>query len=137
MGWAEERVTDYQCGHRATWLEHRALEHANPVHFVLALAAGAGFAAGLWTHNWLVIGASLLVALFGDVYSWTRKPAITALAANVPDNVALSRRRSSRYVDASSNYRAGSLVRALSWYGSHGRARRAALGGDQRGRETS
>ena len=42
MGWAEDRVEDYAEGHRATWLERRALEHANPVLLALALAAMPG-----------------------------------------------------------------------------------------------
>ncbi len=137
MGWAEDRVTDYQCGHRATWLERRVLDHANPVHFVLALAAGAGLGVGLWRHDWLAIGCAALLAMAGHVYCWTRKPAISDRDSEVPDKGAGSQRRSSRRAADSTTYRAGSLVRALSWYGSHGRARRAALGGDQREREAS
>jgi hypothetical protein len=137
MGWAENRVKAYQRGHRATWLERRVLEHANPVHFVLALAAGAGFAAGLWLHDWIAIGAAALLALAGHVYCWTRKPAITALEGDAGDRGAGNRQRLSRHVDASASYRAGSLVRALSAYGSHGRARRAAQARDQREREAS
>jgi hypothetical protein len=137
MGWAEERVKDYHRGHRASWLERRMLEHANPVHFALALAAAAGFAAGLWLHDWVAMGIAALLALAGHVYCWTRKPAIIALEAGAGDSGAGNRPRLSRHADASTTYRAGSLVRALSWYGSHGRARRAAQGGDQREREAS
>jgi hypothetical protein len=48
------------------------LEHANPVHFPLALAATAGFVYGLWTHDWLWIIGSSALALLGHVYCWTR-----------------------------------------------------------------
>jgi hypothetical protein len=135
MGWAEDRVKDYQRGQGATWLERRVLEHANPVRLVLALTAGAGFAAGLWTHDWLAIAVASALALSGHVYCWIRKPAISALEPDVPDRGAGSRRRPSRHVEASAIYRAGLLVRAVGWYGSHGRARRAALAGDHRERE--
>jgi hypothetical protein len=36
MGWAENRIQEYQHGKPANWLERRMLEHANPVHFPLA-----------------------------------------------------------------------------------------------------
>ena len=73
MGWSESRIEAYRQGQRATWLERRMLEHANPVHFRLALVATAGFIYGLWTHDWLWIIASSVLALLGHVYCWTRK----------------------------------------------------------------
>jgi hypothetical protein len=36
MSWAEKRIGEYKRGKMPTWLERRVLEHANPVHFVLA-----------------------------------------------------------------------------------------------------
>jgi hypothetical protein len=49
------------------------LEHANPVHFPVSVAATVGFVYGLWAHDWFwIIGASAL-ALLGHVYCWTRK----------------------------------------------------------------
>ena len=73
MGWSENRIEAYRQGQRATWLERRMLEHANPVHFPLALVATAGFVYGLWTHDWLWIIGSSVLALLGHVYCWTRK----------------------------------------------------------------
>ena len=73
MVWSENRIEAYRQGQRATWLERRMLEHANPVHFPLALAATAGFIYGLWTHDWLWIIGSSALALLGHVYCWTRK----------------------------------------------------------------
>jgi hypothetical protein len=73
MGWAENRIAGYQHGRPASWLERRMLEHANVVHFPLALASTAGFVYGLWTHDWLWIIASSALALLGHVYCWTWK----------------------------------------------------------------
>jgi hypothetical protein len=73
MGWAENRIRDYQQGRSASWLERRMLEHANPVHFPLALAASIGLVYGLWTHGWPWIIGSSALALAGHVYCWTRK----------------------------------------------------------------
>jgi hypothetical protein len=137
MGWAEDRVEDYQSGQRATWLERRTLERANPVHFPLALAAGAVFAIGLWTHDWRAIAVAAVLALSGHVYCWTCKPAINPFENDAPGRGDGKRRRSSQDVDVKGNFRAGSLVCALSWYGSHGRARRAALAQNQREGEAS
>lgn len=72
MGWAEHRIQDYQHGQPATWLERRMLEHANPVHFPLALAASLGLVYGLWAHAWAWIIGALALALLGHVYCWTR-----------------------------------------------------------------
>lgn len=73
MGWAERRIAEYQHGKPATWMERRALEHANPVHLTLGIAAIIGFVYGLWTHDWLWIIGSSALALLGHVYCWTRK----------------------------------------------------------------
>jgi hypothetical protein len=72
MGWAENRIQQYQRGASANWLERRMLEHANPVHFPLALAGSLGIAYGLWTHrrDWIV--GSALLSLAGHMYCWTR-----------------------------------------------------------------
>ena len=72
MGWAENRVEEYQHGQSATWLERRMLEHANRVHFPLALIASIAFIYGLWAHDWLWIIVSAAAALSGHVYCWTR-----------------------------------------------------------------
>jgi hypothetical protein len=46
------------------------LEHANPMHFALALAATAGFVYGLWAHDGLWIIGSTVLALLGHLYCW-------------------------------------------------------------------
>ena len=71
MGWAEDRVEDYRRGAAATWLERRMLEHANPVHFPIAVAASLGIFYGLWTHRWPWIVGSSALALAGHAYCWT------------------------------------------------------------------
>jgi hypothetical protein len=73
MGWAEGRIQEYQHGQPASWLERRMLEHANPVHFPLALAASIGLGYGLWAHDWLWVSGSAALALLGHVYCWTRQ----------------------------------------------------------------
>lgn len=73
MGWAENRILKYQNGESATWLERRMLEHANPVHFPLAVTASLGLAYGLWRHKWSWIVGSSALALLGHAYCWTRR----------------------------------------------------------------
>jgi hypothetical protein len=73
MGWAEDRIEAYRHGRPASWLERRMLEHANPVHFPLALMATIGFIYGLWMHDWFWILGASVVALLGHVYCWTRQ----------------------------------------------------------------
>ena len=119
MGWAENRVREFRAGKPASWLERRMLERANPVHFVLAAAAGAGVAAGLWMHDLVAISGAALLALVGHVFCWTRKPGRAA-----SDDAENSARVPRRYKLPPSR-RAGLLVRALSGYGSLGRARLA------------
>ncbi len=68
MGWAENRIQDYWRGEAANWLERRMLEHANPVHFPLALAASIGLGYGLWRDSWPWIIGSTALALSGHVY---------------------------------------------------------------------
>lgn len=72
MGWAENRIDEYHLGAPANWLERRMLEHANPVHFPLALAASLGLFYGLWTHRPGWILGSFALALAGHSYCWTR-----------------------------------------------------------------
>jgi hypothetical protein len=126
MGWAEDRVQEYRSGQDASWLERRMLEHANRVYFTLTLAAGAGLGFGLWMHDWRAISGAALLTLFGHVYCKTSKPGRTPLEPVVSTDTE-GRRLSTRHHTESGRRRAGSLVRALSWYGSVGRARRAAL----------
>jgi hypothetical protein len=86
MGWAEKRVEEYQHGKRANWLERRALEHANPVHFPLAMAAVTGLVYGLWLHDWLAIVGASLLSLSGHIYCWTRHDASATDQPRLPDD---------------------------------------------------
>ena len=70
MNWTDYKFAQYRRGVPATWLERRMLEHANPVHFVLAWVAMVGLCYGLWTHDWPWIVGSLIVAAVGHVYCW-------------------------------------------------------------------
>jgi hypothetical protein len=88
MGWAENRVHQYEVGKHANWLERRMLEHANPVHFPLALAASVGFIVGLWTHDWLAIAGASLLALSGHLYCWTRHDGGVPDQPRLPDSKA-------------------------------------------------
>jgi hypothetical protein len=134
MGWAEHRVEEYQKGEGANWLEKRMLEHANPVYFALAGAAAVCLGYGLWMHNWPAISVAALLALFGHTYCRTRYPESTGSGArDAPEGDYYLVRV--RHTDAPSRRRAGSLVRALSGYGSFGRARREARGKDHGGHE--
>lgn len=74
MGWASFRINEYQLGRKSTWLERRMLEHANPIHFILALIAVLGFSYGLWMHelSW-IIGATV-IAIIGHAYTINWKP---------------------------------------------------------------
>lgn len=68
MGWSEQRIEEYREGQPATWLERRMLDHANPVHFALGIAAAAGLTYGLWTRNWRWIFGSLALSSAGHLY---------------------------------------------------------------------
>lgn len=74
MGWAAHRIEEYRHGAPATWLERRMLEHANPLHFALALIATVGFLYGLWFHEWIWIVGAAILALAGHAYCWFWKP---------------------------------------------------------------
>ncbi len=61
MGWSEKRVERYSHGQKASWLELRALEYANPIHLAMAILGTVVFVCGLWVHSfvWIVIGVLL------------------------------------------------------------------------------
>ena len=73
MSWAERRVQEYKNGGRATFVEKRFLEHANPVHLFLALLGVVALVYGLWAHDlrWIIGGA--LLNLVGHVYCWFQR----------------------------------------------------------------
>lgn len=70
MSWGQDRIEQYRRGRPATWLEERMLEHAQPLHFVVAWIAALGLGYGLWGHDWTWIVGSTLLALIGHAYSW-------------------------------------------------------------------
>lgn len=73
MGWAEKRVEEYKRGKDATWVERRMLEHANPVHLVLAIIGAGLLIYGLWVHCWALIIAGVALNLLGHLYCWLKK----------------------------------------------------------------
>ena len=73
MGWAENRIQQYGQGEHATWVERRVLEHANPLHLVLAVVSTIPLVYGLWFHNWPSIALSVLLRFFGHLYCWLQK----------------------------------------------------------------
>lgn len=73
MGWAAFRIHEYQLGKQSTWLERRMLEHANPLHFMLAVIAVIGFSYGLWMHDWIWIVGATVLSIVGHVYTMTWK----------------------------------------------------------------
>jgi hypothetical protein len=73
MGWAEKRVQQYNQGQQATWIERRALEHANPVHLSLALIGLVLLIYGLWIHNWTWIIGSVILNFLGHLSCWLKK----------------------------------------------------------------
>mgnify|MGYP001614684423 FL=1 len=73
MGWAEKRIEEYRKGKSATWIERRILEHANPVHFPLAMIAQASLIYGLWTRNWIFIIVAVGLGFSGHLYCWMQK----------------------------------------------------------------
>ena len=73
MGWAEKRIGEYRKGKKATWLEKRILEHANPVHFPLAIVAQVSLIYGLWVHNWTYIIIAMVLGSIGHAYCWMQK----------------------------------------------------------------
>jgi len=72
MGWAERKVEEYNQGKSATWIERRCLEHANPVHLLLALVSVIPFIWGLWAHNWTLLTVAIILNLVGHMYCWVR-----------------------------------------------------------------
>jgi hypothetical protein len=73
MGWAEKRIEEYKRGKMPTWLERRALEHANPVHLVLAIVGTGLLIYGLWMHGWVWITTGLVLNFLGHLYCWLKK----------------------------------------------------------------
>lgn len=73
MGWAEKRIQQYREGQKATWLERRALEHANLLHLALAFAGVVLLFYGVWMHSWLWIIGGIALNFLGHLYCWLQK----------------------------------------------------------------
>lgn len=73
MSWVEKKVQQYNQGQKASWLERRALEHANPVHIVLAIIGALLLIYGLWVHSWWWIGGGIILNILGHSYCWLKK----------------------------------------------------------------
>lgn len=68
--WVKKKIESYRQGREATWLEKRVLEHANPVHWVLAVIGLIVIIYGLWTHAFLLIIFGIVFNIIGHVYTW-------------------------------------------------------------------
>lgn len=73
MSWVEKRIQQYKEGQKATWIEKRALEHANPVHLALAIIGTLLFIYGLWMHNWAWIMGGIILNFLGHLYCRVKK----------------------------------------------------------------
>ena len=70
MNWAEKKIEEYKKGKESTWFERRILEHANPVHFVLAVVGMIIGLYGLWLHDWTMVAIGMGLNLLGHMYTW-------------------------------------------------------------------
>ncbi len=73
MSWAEKRIEEYKQGKTPTWLELRLLEHANPVHLLLAIIGTGLLIYGLWMHMWTWIITGVALNFLGHLYCWSKK----------------------------------------------------------------
>lgn len=73
MSWAKKRIQQYSQGQKASWLEERALEHANPVNCIASIVAFLVLAYGLWVNDWIWIIVSLVTGMIGHLYCWLKK----------------------------------------------------------------
>ncbi len=70
MSWAKKRIEQYKKGKKSTFFERRVLEHAEPVHAILAVFGVAFIVYGLWLHNWIWIVSGFVLNFLGHIYSW-------------------------------------------------------------------
>lgn len=69
-GWPDRKLELYRHGEQAGWLDQRILEHAQPLHFILALIGFVMIVYGLWMHSWLWIVVGIILNFAGHVYTW-------------------------------------------------------------------
>lgn len=72
-GWPARKFELCRHGEQLNWLEQRILEHAHPVHFILAFIGMVMIVYGLWIHDWFWIIAGIILNLGGHVYTWLRE----------------------------------------------------------------
>ena len=73
MSWVTKRIQQYKNGEKATFIEKRCLEHANPVHIVLLSIGAIGIVYGLWMHDYTWIIGGLVLNGLGHIYCWIQK----------------------------------------------------------------
>jgi len=73
MSWVKKRIQQFNQGQKATWLEKRALEHADPINCLATCISFFVLVYGLWINNWNWIIASILIGFLGHLISWFRK----------------------------------------------------------------
>ncbi|MBM9538547.1 hypothetical protein [Desulfobulbus alkaliphilus] len=70
IGWPDRQIELYRQGQKATWLELLVLEHAHPVHCILALIGIVFTLYGLWMQSWLWISIGIMLNIAGHVFTW-------------------------------------------------------------------
>ncbi|WKZ26576.1 MAG: hypothetical protein QY304_00525 [Candidatus Paceibacterota bacterium] len=73
MSWSSKRIQEYKEGGEASWLEKRALEHAEPIHLILIILSLPLLVYGLWEHSWFFIGIGIALNFVGHINTWIRK----------------------------------------------------------------
>ncbi len=73
MSWVNKRIKQYNQGEKATWLEKRLLEHAEPVNLTATIISIAMLFYGLWFQNWTWIIIGFVVGFLGHLYGWFKK----------------------------------------------------------------
>ncbi|MDD5651246.1 MAG: hypothetical protein PHF86_12665 [Candidatus Nanoarchaeia archaeon] len=72
MSFAKKRIQEYKRGKKPTWLEMRLLEHADPVHMILAIVGTIALIYGLWIGAWLWIILGVGLNIIGHIYAWLK-----------------------------------------------------------------
>jgi len=73
MSWAENRIKEYKKGKKPSWIELRALEHANNVHLLLSIPGSIFLIWGLWINNLNYVYISILIFLAAHIYTWVKE----------------------------------------------------------------
>lgn len=73
MTWVDKKIESYKKGKKATIIEKRMLEHAEPVHFILAIIGVGCIVYGLWLHSWSWIIMGMVLNFVGHIFSWMKR----------------------------------------------------------------